>query len=157
MRALKSAVASPSMERTGCIVPDLRTAGRAGAWKRLFPRVRQSLYQGDVVLYHCMAGRHRGAAAGVVTVAVMGRMSIREAEESILKRRPIQLRQAFRDEYLVDIGHTRRSGARHCLPPCQRQWLGQPPRSPTCTSSPTTRVTCRPCVRISKGRVALGS
>ena len=78
---------------------------RAGAWKRLFPRVRQSLYQGDVLLYHCMAGRHRGAAAGVVTVAVMGRMTIREAEESILKRRSIQLRQAFRDEHLADWAH----------------------------------------------------
>ena len=78
---------------------------RASAWKELWPLFRNSLYQGDRILFHCMAGRHRAAVAGTVTTAVVGRMSLRAAEEAILARRPIKLREAFQDKQLADWAH----------------------------------------------------
>ena len=72
---------------------------RASIWKRIFPLIRQSLYQGDKVLFHCIAGRHRAAGAGTVTTAIMG------AEEAIPRRRPIQLQSAFEDWKLSDWAH----------------------------------------------------
>ena len=78
---------------------------RPAAWKKLFPLIRQSLFQGDKVSFHCIAGRHRAAAAGTVTVAVMGRQSLKEAKEGILSRRPIKLAEAFQDQALADWAH----------------------------------------------------
>ena len=72
---------------------------RASIWKRIFPLIRQSLYQGDKVLFHCIAGRHSAAGAGTVTTAIMG------AEEAIPRRRPIQLQSAFKDWKLSDWAH----------------------------------------------------
>eukprot|EP00435_Cladocopium_sp_Y103_P054452 s2532_g17.t1 len=71
----------------------------------LFPLVRRSLFQGDTVLFHCVAGRHRAAVAGTVVYAIMGRCNIKTAEEGILKRRPIKLQQAFQDRGLADWAH----------------------------------------------------
>eukprot|EP00435_Cladocopium_sp_Y103_P026061 s2435_g6.t1 len=78
---------------------------RQEAWKQLFPLIRRSLYQGDTILFHCMAGRHRAAVAGTVIAAIMGRTNIKAAEEGILKRRPIKLQQAFQDKDLADWAH----------------------------------------------------
>eukprot|EP00435_Cladocopium_sp_Y103_P030945 s870_g7.t1 len=78
---------------------------RQTAWKALFPLVRRSLFQGDTVLFHCVAGRHRAAVAGTVVYAIMGRCNIQKAEEGILKRRPIKLQQAFQDRGLADWAH----------------------------------------------------
>ncbi|CAL1171898.1 unnamed protein product [Cladocopium goreaui] len=49
--------------------------------------------------------RHRAAAAGTVTTAIMGRQTLEEAEEAILRRRPIQLQAAFRDWKLSNWVH----------------------------------------------------
>eukprot|EP00435_Cladocopium_sp_Y103_P028886 s2906_g7.t1 len=78
---------------------------RQNTWKALFPLVRRSLFQGDTVLFHCVAGRHRAAVAGTVVYAIMGRCNIKTTEEGILKRRPIKLQQAFQDRALADWAH----------------------------------------------------
>lgn len=57
------------------------------------------------MLFHCRAIRHRAAAAGAVATAIMGRHTLKEAEEAILRRRPTQLKAAFKDWKLLDWAH----------------------------------------------------
>ena len=56
-------------------LPQRERPRKTAAWKKLFPLIRQWLFQGDKVLIHCIAGRHRAAAAGTVTVACAGAQS----------------------------------------------------------------------------------
>lgn len=57
------------------------------------------------MLFHCRASRHRAAAAGAVATAIMGRHTLKEAEEAILRRRPTQLKAASKDWKLLDWAH----------------------------------------------------
>ena len=61
-------------ERNGVVLPNalLRrfpvavAAERAEAWKELWPLVLQSLYCGEVIVTHCIAGRHRAGGASAL-------------------------------------------------------------------------------------------
>ena len=70
-------------------------------WQKVWPLIRNTLFQGQLVLLHCTAGRHRAAVVAVIIVAIMCRISVTEAHQMVLKRRPIQLEQAFQDEELA--------------------------------------------------------
>ena len=54
---------------------------------------------------HCTAGRHRAAVIAVMIVAIMCRISLGEAHARVLRRRSIQLEQAFRDDELSRWAH----------------------------------------------------
>ncbi|CAJ1339037.1 unnamed protein product [Effrenium voratum] len=45
-------------------------------WDRVWPLVRRSLYHGDVVIVHCMAGRHRAALAAAMWLAMLKGISL---------------------------------------------------------------------------------
>ena len=68
-------------------------------------RPLNTLFQGQTVLVHCTAGRHRAAVVAVMVAAIMSRISLREAHARVLQRRPIQLEQAFKDDDLSKWAH----------------------------------------------------
>ena len=66
----------------------LTGADREERWKACWPLIRNTLFQGDVVLTHCMAGRHRAAVGGTVVVACVQQTGLSAAEQTVLARRP---------------------------------------------------------------------
>eukprot|EP00438_Fugacium_kawagutii_P008471 Skav236142 [mRNA] locus=scaffold88:140891:147608:- [translate_table: standard] len=78
---------------------------RTEEWKKLFPLVRASLYQGDVVLVHCIAGKHRAAVAGVMILAIFCKLSVTDAIKEVLRHRPVRIDQAFEDRAFAQWTH----------------------------------------------------
>lgn len=74
-------------------------------WQRHWPLIRNTLFQGQTVLVHCTAGRHRAVVVAVMIVAIMCRISLGQAHARVLQRRPIQLEQAFKDDDLSKWAH----------------------------------------------------
>ena len=83
----------------------LTGADRDDHWKACWPLIRNTLFQGDVVLTHCVAGRHRAAVGGTVMVACMQQTGVSAAEATVLARRPIQLQEAFKNRHLASWAH----------------------------------------------------
>lgn len=73
----------------------------------MFPLIRSSLYQGDVLLLHCFAGKHRAAVLGVILVAEFGRMSFPEALKEVLRRRPVRVAQSFEERAFAEWGNAK--------------------------------------------------
>ena len=65
----------------------LTGSDRDELWKACWPLIRNTLFQGDVVLAHCVAGRHRAAVGGTVIVACMQQTGLSAAEQTVLARR----------------------------------------------------------------------
>ncbi|CAE7326591.1 clpC, partial [Symbiodinium sp. CCMP2456] len=69
---------------------------RDSDFQSLLPLVRATLHEGQNVLTHCMAGRHRGAAAGTVLRSILSGDSLDISESYIQERREIELSQIRR-------------------------------------------------------------
>lgn len=87
---------------------------RTGAWRELWPLVLQSLYCGEIVVMHCMHGRHRAAGAAALTRAIMIDESFDTAAAWIAERRNIDIQGLRRNKELekwlkVTAGNTQRS------------------------------------------------
>lgn len=74
------------------------TRSRTAQWRVAWPCMKQSLFAGDSVLLHCiMAGRHRAAAIGVLSRALLAKETIPEANTHIMKSRDIELHKIAYD------------------------------------------------------------
>lgn len=73
------------------------TRSRTAQWRIAWPCLKQSLFAGDSVLLHCMAGRHRAAAIGVLARAILAQETIPEADTYISQRRNIELHKIAYD------------------------------------------------------------
>jgi len=88
-------------------------AARTEAWRELWPLLLQSLYCGEIVVVHCMSGRHRAARAAALTRAIMMDESFDTAAEWIAERCNIDIPGLCRDKELdrwlkVTAGNTQR-------------------------------------------------
>ena len=71
---------------------------RAEAWKELWPLVLQSLYCGEVIVTHCIAGRHRAGGATALIRAVMMGETFEVASDWIAQRRDTDVPGFCRDK-----------------------------------------------------------
>ena len=62
-------------------------------WDRVWPLVRRSLYHGDVVIVHCMAGRHRAALAAAMWLAMLEGISLADAAGDVEITKTLQDRK----------------------------------------------------------------
>ena len=93
-------------ERNGVVLPNalLRrcpvavAAERADAWKELWPLILQSLYCGEVIVTHCIAGRHRAGGASALIRAVMMGETLEDASDWIAQRRDTDVPGFCRDK-----------------------------------------------------------
>ncbi|CAE7730172.1 unnamed protein product [Symbiodinium sp. CCMP2592] len=90
-------------------------------FQSLLPLVRATLLEGQNVVTHCMAGRHRGAAAGTVLRAVLSGESLDDCEAFIQARRDIELNRIRREnrdlaEWMLRAARTTRLGPPPPLP-----------------------------------------
>ena len=93
-------------ERNGVVLPNalLRrfpvavAAERGEAWKDLWPLILQSLYCGEVIVIHCIAGRHRAGGASALVRAVMTGETFEEASDWIAQRRDTDVPGFCRDK-----------------------------------------------------------
>eukprot|EP00438_Fugacium_kawagutii_P026729 Skav228695 [mRNA] locus=scaffold2247:527755:531097:- [translate_table: standard] len=60
---------------------------------------------GDVVLVHCIAGKHRAAVAGVMILAIFCKLSVTDAIKEVLRHRPVRIDQAFEDRAFAQWTH----------------------------------------------------
>ena len=68
-------------------VPFLVSLQDAEAWKDLWPLLLQTLYCGETVVVHCIAGRHRAGGASAVMRAALMDESFEVASKWIAARR----------------------------------------------------------------------
>ena len=66
-------------------------AGRTDQWRLVWPLLRQSFHAGESILIHCKVGRHRGAAIGTLTRAILAQETIEERDRWIRDRRDTEL------------------------------------------------------------------
>eukprot|EP00438_Fugacium_kawagutii_P017495 Skav211853 [mRNA] locus=scaffold1622:146541:148184:- [translate_table: standard] len=106
-------LSGPPESRQGVTLPNAHLSvftisnpnSRTDEWKKLFPLIRASLYQGDVVLVHCIAGKHRAAVAGVMILAIFCKLSVTDAIKEVLRHRPVRIDQAFEDRAFAQWAH----------------------------------------------------
>ena len=68
----------------------------AKKWTDLFTAICRTLWAGDVVVIHCMAGRHRAALLTCLQLALMRDQTLEAAEADLLRRRSVELNQVRR-------------------------------------------------------------
>ncbi|CAE7366109.1 clpC [Symbiodinium natans] len=68
----------------------------AKKWTDLFTAICRMLWAGDVVVIHCMAGRHRAALLTCLQLALMRDQTLEAAEADLLRRRSVELNQVRR-------------------------------------------------------------
>ncbi len=66
-------------------------AARTDQWRLVWPLLRQSFHAGESILIHCKVGRHRGAAIGTLTRAILAQETIEESDRWIRDRRDTEL------------------------------------------------------------------
>ena len=74
-------------------------------WDRVWPLVRRSLYHGDVVIVHCMAGRHRAALAAAMWLAMLKGISLADAAGEIRRCRDVEITKTLQDRKLAGWVH----------------------------------------------------
>ena len=74
-------------------------------WNEAWPRVKNSLWHGDSVVIHCLAGKHRAATFGAMLVALLQRSSLDAAMRTIKTRRYVEIDKALRDRNLSNWVH----------------------------------------------------
>ncbi len=92
-------------KRGGIVLPDalhliLLPTGvdhRAEQWQAAFPVIKATVQAGEEVLVHCIAGRHRAAAVGVLLRSIFAAESIPQADTWISQRRDIELHRIAYD------------------------------------------------------------
>ena len=65
--------------------------GRSDQWRLTWPLLRNTFYAGESILIHCVAGRHRAAAVGTLTRALLAQETIAESDTWIRARRDTEL------------------------------------------------------------------
>ncbi len=94
------------VKRGGIVLPDAwhmvmaptNTYKRVAQWQAVFPVIKATVQAGEEILVHCMAGRHRAAAVGVLLRAVFTGESIPQADAWISQRRNIELHRIAYDK-----------------------------------------------------------
>ena len=76
-------------------------------WDRIWPLVRRSLYHGDVVIVHCMAGRHRAALAAAMWLSMLKGISLADAAGEIRRCRDVEITKTLQDRKLAGWVHHR--------------------------------------------------
>ena len=92
-------------KRGGIILPDafhmvvLPTdrEHRMAQWQAAFPVIKATVQAGEEILVHCIAGRHRAAAIGVLLRAIFSGESITQSDSWISQRRDIELHRIAYD------------------------------------------------------------
>ena len=74
-------------------------------WDRVWPLVRRSLYHGDVVIVHCMAGRHRAALAAAMWLAMLKGISLADAAGEIRRCHDLEITKTLQDRKLAGWVH----------------------------------------------------
>ena len=93
-------------KRGGIVLPDAwhmvlaptNTYKRVEQWQAAFPAIKATVQAGEEILVHCMAGRHRAAAVGVLLRAIFTGESIPQADSWISQRRNIELHRIAYDK-----------------------------------------------------------
>lgn len=70
---------------------------RVQQWRVAWPCIKNSLNEGEHVLLHCVAGRHRAAAVAVLTRALLASETITESNVWIQAKRDIELHKVAYD------------------------------------------------------------
>ena len=121
--------------RNGVVLPNalLRrfpvavAAERAEAWKELWPLVLQSLYCGEVIVTHCIAGRHRAGGATALIRAVMMGETFEDASDWIAQRRDTDVPGFCRDKEAAKwLQEAVRNTKRRDRWPCPSGYLATP-------------------------------
>ena len=82
-------------------------------WGEVFGIIARTLWHGDCVVVHCMAGRHRAALLVCVTLALLRGTSLAATETWMLTRRQIELNEVrSRDPQLWDWANRAVRGTR---------------------------------------------
>lgn len=118
------------------------TRSRTAQWRVAWPCMKQSLFAGDSVLLHCiMAGRHRAAAIGVLSRALLAKETIPEANTHIMKSRDIELHKIAYDRGGWYLAQRDDGSGDSWFPSSNNQWV---PRYRTEPPSPPTSVPSLP-------------
>ena len=80
------------------VLAPTNTYQRAAQWQAAFPVIKATVQAGEEILVHCMAGRHRAAAVGVLLRAIFTGESIPQADSWISQRRNIELHRIAYDK-----------------------------------------------------------
>ena len=92
-------------KRGGVILPDALhmlvlptdTDKRVEQWQAAFPVIKATVQAGEEILVHCIAGRHRAAAVGVLLRSIFTAESIPQSDAWISQRRDIELHRIAYD------------------------------------------------------------
>ena len=71
--------------------------GRTEQWRQLWPLLRSSVYDGNTIVIHCVAGRHRAAAVAAVVRSLLERESLDASAAWLTKHRDVQLHKITHD------------------------------------------------------------
>ena len=85
-------------------------------WSEAWPRIKNSLWHGDVVVIHCLAGKHRAATLGAMLIALLQRCSLDAAMGTIRSRRYVEIDKALRDRSLANWVHRTLRATGTCQP-----------------------------------------
>ena len=102
------------LERARLLVVSLKSPENlARDWGEVFGIIARTLWHGDCVVVHCMAGRHRAALLVCVTLALLGGTLLAATETWMLTRRQIELNEVWsRDPQLCDWANRAVRGTR---------------------------------------------
>ena len=94
---------------------------REREFQSLWPLVKHTLWEGQQVLAHCMAGRHRGASAAEVLRSLLSGESLEASEAAIQSQRDIELWQVRRQnkdlaEWMLRVVRVTKLGTASPLP-----------------------------------------
>ena len=79
-------------------MPITKPRDRTEGWKNMWAVLQQTLAAGEQALVHCMAGRRRAAAMGILARSVLTRETISESEAWIRARRNIEYSKIAHDK-----------------------------------------------------------
>ena len=70
---------------------------RVNQWRVQWPLIKNTLFAGESVLLHCLAGRHRAAGVGMLVRAVLANESLEDSEAYIKAKRDVDVPGLMRD------------------------------------------------------------
>ncbi len=98
--------AEPLEKRGGVQLPDAQlftvsvadAAARDGEWRSAWPVLRQSIFQGESVICHCMAGRHRAAGIAILAKALLEGSSMADSCAAVSSMRDVEFHKLTKDK-----------------------------------------------------------
>ena len=96
----------PLDKRGGVQLPDTQlftvavadAAARDGQWRSAWPVLRQSIFQGESVVCHCMAGRHRAAGIAILAEALLEGSSMADSCAAVSSMRDVEFHKLTSDK-----------------------------------------------------------